>query len=311
MALIERYLDITVNKVEIAVERVRLANLSKEPLYLCYSGGKDSKVVRRICEMAGVPFETHYNLTTVDHPSVVQEIKADKSIIIDKAHYSDGTPITMWNLIVRKRMPPTRIQRYCCAELKETNGAGRICVTGVRKAESVARSLNGGVVKILADKKTKESIINNELAEVIETPKGGLIMNLDNDENRRQVEQCYRTNKTLINPIIDWTDEDVWEFSKVENIPQSPLYKEMGGAYKRLGCIGCPMATVCEKEKEFADYPKIKQNYINAFQRLVDGYDKAAQSWVDGEAVFDWWVYGNDKIKTHADQISIESLLDK
>lgn len=102
MALIEHYLDITVNKVDIAVERVRLANLSKEPLFLCYSGGKDSKVVRRICEMAGVPFETHYNLTTVDHTSVVQEIKADKSIIIDKAHYSDGTPITMWNLIVKK-----------------------------------------------------------------------------------------------------------------------------------------------------------------------------------------------------------------
>lgn len=163
MALIERYLDITVNKVELAVERVRLANLSKEPLFLCYSGGKDSKVVRRICEMAEVPFETHYNLTTVDHPSVVQEIKADKSIIIDKAHYSDGTPITMWNLIVKKRMPPTRLQRYCCAELKETNGAGRICVTGVRKAESVARSLNGGVVKILADKKTKESIITMSL----------------------------------------------------------------------------------------------------------------------------------------------------
>lgn len=97
----------------------------------------------------------------------------------------------------------------------------------------------------------------------------------------------------------------------MENIPQSPLYREMGGTYKRLGCIGCPMVSVCEREKGFADYPKIKQNYINAFQRLVDSYDKAAQSWVDGEAVFDWWVYGNDKIKTHADQISIESLLDK
>ena len=26
------------------------------------------------------------------------------------------------------------------------------------------------------------------------------------------VEHCYRTRKTMVNPIVDWTDEDVWEF---------------------------------------------------------------------------------------------------
>lgn len=28
----------------------------------------------------------------------------------------DGTQKTMWNLIVKKKMPPTRFCRYCCAE---------------------------------------------------------------------------------------------------------------------------------------------------------------------------------------------------
>lgn len=72
MSLIEYTLDGKIDKVAQAVERVKLGALSPEPLYVCYSGGKDSKVLRRIVEMAEVPHELHYNLTTVDHPSVVR-----------------------------------------------------------------------------------------------------------------------------------------------------------------------------------------------------------------------------------------------
>lgn len=66
MALIEYQVDRKINKVDNAIKTIQLANLSNEPLYVCYSGGKDSKVVRRLMEMSGVPHELHYNLTTVD-----------------------------------------------------------------------------------------------------------------------------------------------------------------------------------------------------------------------------------------------------
>lgn len=136
-------------------------------------------------------------------------------------------------------------------------------------------------------------------------------MNLDNNENRRLVEQCYRTNKTIINPIIDWTDEDIWEFSKVENIQQSGLYKQCGGRYNRLGCIGCPMASLEEKLLEFEEYPKIKQAYINAFDRMVKNYGRKGTKydWYDGQAVFDWWIYG-DKNTTDDNQLSMQELID-
>lgn len=101
MALIEYRLDGTVNKVENAIKRIQLANLSEEPLYVCYSGGKDSKVIRHLMGMSGVPHELHYNLTTVDIPSVVREIMDDKEVIVEKARYTDGTQKTMWNLIVK------------------------------------------------------------------------------------------------------------------------------------------------------------------------------------------------------------------
>ena len=94
MALIEYRLDGKIDKVETAIKRIQLANLSEEPLNVCYSGGKDSKVIRHLMGMSGVPHELHYNLTTVDIPSVVREILDDKEVIVDKARYADGTQKT-------------------------------------------------------------------------------------------------------------------------------------------------------------------------------------------------------------------------
>ena len=289
MALIEYRLDGTVNKVENAIKRIQLANLSEEPLHVCYSGGKDSKVIRHLMGMSGVPHELHYNLTTVDIPSVVREILDDKEVIVDKARYADGTQKTMWNLIVKKHMPPLRKCRYCCAELKEQGGKGRIIVTGVRSAESVRRAKQAGEAKIFG--KNGVSIIHN----------------MDNDENRRMIEQCYRTQSTIINPIIDWTDDDIWEFSRVENIKQNPLYIQCGGTKKRLGCILCPMARIEERLNEIKEYPKIAECYIKAFDKMLENMpDQSKVSWKNGTEVMDWWLYGNKEADEN--QISFDDL---
>lgn len=302
MSLIEYTLFGKVNKVKTAIERLKLAELSREALYVCYSGGKDSKVVRRLCEMAGVNHELHYNLTGVDHPSVVREILDDPKVIVDKPRDENGKQKTMWSLIAKKKVPPTRIIRYCCEELKEYGGRGRICVTGVRKVESVSRALNNDVVKIIGKSAAKIQEGNIALS-----PKGGLVFNLDNADNRRIIEQCYRTSKTLINPIIDWTDADIWEFSRAENIRQSELYVENGGKYRRLGCILCPMATCKEREKEARDYPQIKEAYIRAFQKMLDLNKDINYRWKTGEEVYEWWLYGNKKLPQLKGQLSMFS----
>ena len=289
MALIEYRLDGKIDKVETAIKRIQLANLSEEPLHVCYSGGKDSKVIRHLMGMSGVPHELHYNLTTVDIPSVVREILDDKEVIVDKARYADGTQKTMWNLIVKKHMPPLRMCRYCCAELKEQGGQGRIKVTGVRSAESVRRAKQAGEAKIFG--KNGVSIIHN----------------MDNDENRRMIEQCYRTQSTIINPIIDWTDDDIWEFSRVENIKQNSLYVQCGGDKRRLGCLLCPMARIEERLNDIKEYPKIAECYIKAFDKMLENMsDQSKVSWKNGTEVMDWWLYGNKE--TDENQISFDDL---
>lgn len=106
----------------------------------------------------------------------------------------------------------------------------------------------------------------------------------DNPDNEEAVRICPTKGKHIINPIIDWEDEDVWEFIKTYNVPYCSLYDK---GYKRLGCIGCPMST--NKVKELDAYPKYKQAYIRAFDRMLKNIDKAVD-WKTGEDVYNWWV---------------------
>lgn len=108
-------------------------------------------------------------MTSVDPPELVRFIKekhADvkREVPRYKPDYKNeklaGKPITMWNLIPQKMMPPTRLVRYCCDNLKESGGDGEITVTGVRWAESNNRARNQGIVT-LADKKAGKELGNN------------------------------------------------------------------------------------------------------------------------------------------------------
>ena len=93
------------------------------------------------------------------------------------------------------------------------------------------------------------------------------MLRLDNRENARIVEMCYKNHTTLINPIIDWTDAEVWEFIREYNVPYCSLYDE---GFKRLGCIGCPMGTVEHRRHEFERWPKYKELYLKAFEKMVE-----------------------------------------
>lgn len=120
------------------------------------------------------------------------------------------------------------------------------------------------------------------------------MLNDDNSESRRFVETCYRTSSTMINPIVDWTDEDVWEFLKHYGCKSNPLY-ECGES--RVGCIGCPLKGFRGMKRSFQKYPKYRDAYVRAFDRMIqarrDAGMKTDERWKDGEHVMRWWV-GDD-----------------
>ena len=267
-----------------AIERLRAASdmslrLFEKPLVITYSGGKDSDVMLHLAEKSDIPFEVLHSLTTADAPETVRHVYdtfrrlEEKGVkcTVDKHVQPDGSRVIMWNLIPRKLMPPTRLMRYCCAVLKEGGGKNRFIATGVRWAESTTRKRRGGL-EVLTSK-----------------PQSKLILSNDNDEDRRLFETCQLKGKRVVNPIIDWKDDDVLGYAAAEKIPINQLYCE---GFHRVGCIGCPMASKT-RIMEFARYPEIKTAWIRAFDKmLIIRIERGmeAYSWRSGVDVFHWWM---------------------
>lgn len=266
-----------------AIERLKAASdmslrLFEKPLVITYSGGKDSDVLLHLARASGIPFEVLHSLTTADAPETVRHVYdtfrrlEEKGVKcdVDKHVQPDGSCVTMWNLIPRKLMPPTRLVRYCCAVLKEGGGKDRFIATGVRWAESTARKRRGGL-EVLTSK-----------------PQSKLILSNDNDEDRRLFETCQLKGKRVVNPIIDWKDNEVLDYAAIEKIPMNPLYCE---GFHRVGCVGCPMASKA-RTMEFARYPRIKAAYIRAFDRMLEERRKRSLpcQWQSGVDVFHWWM---------------------
>ena len=280
------------DKVEIAIKRLK-AFEPPEGYWVAFSGGRDSQVVYDLCKKAAVKFEAHYSVTSVDPPELLHFIKQYyPDVIWDTPHDSEGNRISMWNLIPKKRMPPTRIVRYCCDKFKESSGKGRVTITGVRWAESSNRMANQGLVTFTQKKTAKK--MEDLGVNFTETVRGGVVLNFDNDEARRAVEFCYRTDKTILNPIIDWTDGDVWQYHIANDLPHCCLYDE---GFSRMGCIGCPMGGAKKQKQEFARWPKFRALYIRAFDRMIAARkaDGLPCEWETGEDVMRWWLKEDKK----------------
>lgn len=255
------------DKVKNSIELLKYFEPKDKPYYLAFSGGKDSIVIHELARMSGVKFQAHYNHTTVDHPEVVRFIRTEYPQCV--RHYPKET---MWDLIIRKGTPPTRLIRYCCTELKEGGGAGEFVILGVRRAESFKRSKRREIEVTKKGKIPVEEIMKMS----------------DNSEKRNKLETCYAKNQRIINPILNWSDADVWQFIKSRNLKYPSLYDK---GWKRLGCIGCPMSNnYIELEK----YPKYKAQYIRTFEKmLITRKEKGLSTnmkWRTGQEVYEWFV---------------------
>lgn len=239
--LIENTLFGVRDKVAISIDRLR-AFEPTEGYYLAFSGGKDSQVIYHLAKEAGVKFDAHYNVTGIDHPELIYFMRRNYPDVI-----RDMYEKSMFKLMEERGLP-TRLKRFCCEVLKEHGGEGRICVTGVRWAESNKRK-SRRPFEIVTPKYSDKKLFD------------------DNDDDRRLFENCMQKGKRVINPIIDWEDADVWEYLNSRNIEHCKLYDE---GYKRLGCIGCPMAST--RKDELNKYPKIADSYKRAIGRWLPGY---------------------------------------
>lgn len=274
------------DKIQIAIMRIKefepmALQINPAGYYVCISGGKDSSVIQELCIMAKVKCQFVHNHTSVDHPETVYFIRREKERLkilgydlkIDIPRFQNGKQKTMFNMIPTNGLP-LHNQRWCCKHLKEYGGEGRYCITGVRWSESVRRAKYRGIHETMGKTRADAVILNN-----------------DNDMRRKLSEMCLQKQKFILNPIIDWCDQDVWEFLNEKKLPINPLYSQ---GWKRVGCIGCPMSN--KQGIELNQFPKYKTAYFKAaiqyWKKRSQRQEKIFGMMESPEKYFEWWLRG-------------------
>lgn len=102
------------------------------------------------------------------------------------------------------------------------------------------------------------------------------------------IEHCAPQNKIKVMPIIDWMENDIWNLLKLNKIPYCRLYDT---GFRRLGCLGCPMAGGKMMKWELSMFPKYKAMYLRSFERMLEirKKKKLETDWKTPFDVYNWW----------------------
>ena len=246
-------------------EKLAFAYDSENGFYLAFSGGKDSQCLYHVAKLAGVKFKAHMNLTSVDPPEVIRFVKKNyPEVELIKPGKS------IFQHAIEKQILPTMRVRWCCAEYKETAGAGKVTLIGIRKAESSRRAKRNEVEinnrKFSGDLEGLEVYRKERNAQKRgRKPKNNREVTIVNADGERTL-GCIRGQESLlISPIIEWTDDDVWNFLNTIGVAHCELYEQ---GWHRIGCIGCPMSPAKQKIIENKRWPHVKRNWIKSIKAI-------------------------------------------
>jgi len=114
---------------------------------------------------------------------------------------------------------------------------------------------------------------------------------------RRWSEVAGFDGALIICPIVHWSDEKLWGFIREYGVAYCSLYDE---GYSRLGCVGCPLGSRKNQDREFLRWPRYRDNWKKAIiqnwekwkdiPRQRDGLPRFQSKFKSGEDFWNWWI---------------------
>lgn len=248
-----------------AIERIRkfakIAKAMELPVSVGVSGGKDSQVVYDLCLKSGIEFTAYFN-HALESPVTLRFIKEKYPAVIWRRDVKEG--MIQHIREYRKGLLPTVQIAYCCETYKHNpNYVDKCAILGIRRAESAARA-----ERTVFTTKNKTILKKNKT----------LVSEYFKDE----CQSVGSANIITLYPIVDWSEEDVWDYLLTNKIPINPEYEYC----TRVGCMVCPKANFTSNYVMLKRYPRL----INAF---IKAHSQEGCDWIITSENKD---YSNDKI---------------
>jgi phosphoadenosine phosphosulfate reductase len=207
---------------------VQLKSYQDSNVYVSFSGGKDSLVALDLALRAGISKAVFCD-TTIEFKETSHYIKRVEDfygITIERVK----APLTFFEL-VKKIGFPSRKSKWCCEVFKFAPQAS--------------------------------FALKNKL--------DGYITGLRHEEsNHRRSYQLVDANPHVptmqINPLIEWTQDEIWNYINAENLPINPLYEY----FERIGCWVCPNRTSQEWMQITRHFPDLYAELINSLNGYAD-----------------------------------------
>ena len=251
-----------INIVKQAIDRIK-DNEPSKGYAVKNSFGKDSGTVMKLMEMAEVNFDAHHNFTTLDPPELIRH---------GLRNYPD-TEI---------HRPDFTINMRDGREVRIKSGWDLIVYKGfppLRNCRYCCDYLKERGIRdrlCVLGKRQEESSVRSKIT---------------------LLEDCHCDKRQhFFNPIFDWTDQQVWEFTIKYNIPYCCLYDQ---GFSRLGCVMCPKASEKHRQFEATFFPRHYVTYMRTFDRMIKFRSDMAQKFGWGNAldVMEWWMRRSGSIR--------------
>lgn len=232
-----------------AIERIRkfarIAESMEFDVAVGFSGGKDSQVVYDLCKRSGIDFKAYFN-HAFESCETLNFIREHYTEVIWRRSVKQGF---FYNIVKNHNcILPTTGLAYCCEDYKHNAKQADACsIIGVRRAESKARS------------KRKTFEVKNKT----------LLKKQKAVFREYFTENCTGIGSTSIiqlKPIVDWSNEEVWNYIKRHNIPINPEYEHSN----RVGCVICPKAQFSSNYHFLMKYPKLIDCVIRVRDKRKD-----------------------------------------